>query len=104
MTRAGEPEARILVDIILNFLTIIVKNENRRPLWSSSGAVSDILSAVSPRKQKEPERPVFDSIRKPTPPPGRKFGNEKPEERVHPTLRKAKHKKRDDRDPANENV
>jgi hypothetical protein len=57
---------------------------------------------VSGRKRKTPERPVFDAIRKPTPPPGRKLGKDKPEERVHPTLRKSKHKKRDD--PASENV
>jgi hypothetical protein len=96
------------VVIILNFLAAVVKNE-RWPFGNyirkrSVRVVSAILSAVSRRKQKEPERPVFDSIRKPTPPPGRKFGTEKPEERVHPTLRKTKHKKRDDRDPANENV
>jgi hypothetical protein len=59
---------------------------------------------MAARKVKGAERPVFDSIRKPTPPPSRKFGKDKPEERIHPTLRKAKHKKRDDRDPAIENV
>jgi len=59
---------------------------------------------VSPKKQKSPKRPVFDAIRKPTAPAGRKFGGEKPEERVHPTLRKAKHKKKDEAGGANENV
>ena len=45
------------------------------------------------KKQKAPERPVFDSIRKPTAPPSQKFGSEKPEEKARPSLRKAKHKK-----------
>ena len=47
---------------------------------------------MAAKKHKADERPVFDSIRKPTAPPGRKFGSEKPEERVHPSLRKVKHK------------
>jgi len=47
------------------------------------------------RKQKKnaEERPVFDSIRKPTAPPGRKFGSDKPEAKRLPSLRKVKHKK-----------
>lgn len=45
------------------------------------------------RKRKREERPVFDSIRKPTAPPSRKFGPEKVEEKVRPSLRKVKHKK-----------
>ncbi len=44
------------------------------------------------KKRKTDERPVFDSIRKPSAPPGQKFGNEKPEEKVHPSQRKIKHK------------
>jgi len=47
------------------------------------------------RKKKEP-RPVFDSIRKPTAPPSQKFGGDRPEEKVHPSGRKAKHKKEPD--------
>ena len=41
----------------------------------------------------DPERPVFDSIRKPTAPPSRKFGSEVPAEKLRPSLRKTKHKK-----------
>jgi len=53
---------------------------------------------VAKRKKKNSEeRPVFDSIRKPTAPPSRKFGGEVPEEKLRPSLRKAKHKK--DPDP-----
>jgi hypothetical protein len=44
------------------------------------------------KKHKKDERPVFDSIRKPTAPPSRKMGVDKPEEKVHPSLRKVKHK------------
>jgi hypothetical protein len=50
------------------------------------------------KKVKEKERPVFDSIRKPTAPPSRKFGREAPEEKIRPSLRKAKHKKDPDPD------
>jgi hypothetical protein len=46
------------------------------------------------RKVKKDERPVFDSIRKPTAPPSQKFGEEKPEEKIHPSRRKVKHKKK----------
>jgi len=45
------------------------------------------------KKGKAPERPVFDSIRKPTAPPSRKFGGDVPEEKLRPSLRKTKHKK-----------
>ena len=37
---------------------------------------------------------MFDSIRKPTAPPSQKFGDDKPEEKARPSLRKVKHKKR----------
>jgi hypothetical protein len=45
------------------------------------------------KKPKMPERPVFDSIRKPTAPPSRKLGPEKPEEKIHPAGRGSKYKK-----------
>jgi len=45
-------------------------------------------------KKKKTVRPVFDSIRKPTAPPGGKMGAEKPEERAMPSLRKTKHKQK----------
>ncbi len=48
------------------------------------------------RKQKVEKRPVFDSIRKPTAPPAKKFGDEKPEEIARPSLRKTKHKSKVD--------
>jgi hypothetical protein len=49
------------------------------------------------RKKKKAERPVFDSIRKPTAPPSRHIGSDALEEKRHPALRKIKHKK--ERDP-----
>lgn len=49
---------------------------------------------MPPRKRKKPEPAIFDSIRKPIPPPSKKMGEEKPESKVHPVQRKAKHKKR----------
>ena len=47
------------------------------------------------RKKKEPERPVFDSVRKPTAPPSQKFGSDKPDEKANPARRKTKHKKKE---------
>jgi len=44
------------------------------------------------RKHEPAERPVFDSIRKPTAPPAKKLGQDKPEEKLHPAMRKAKHR------------
>jgi hypothetical protein len=49
-------------------------------------------------KKKKPARPIFESIRKPTAPPGQKFGQIKPEEKIHPSKRKIKHKKKEDLD------
>ncbi len=49
-------------------------------------------------KKKKEERPIFDSIRKPTAPPGQKIGKDKPEEIIHPSQRKIKHKKKLDSD------
>ena len=51
---------------------------------------------MSGNKRKKNERPVFDSIRKPTAPPSRKLGEDKPIEKARPSLRKAKHKKKID--------
>lgn len=45
------------------------------------------------KRKKKAERPVFDSLRKPTAPPGHKIGDNKPEEKVHPARRKTKYKK-----------
>jgi hypothetical protein len=46
--------------------------------------------------KKHDERPVFEAIRKPLPPPGHPLSRAKPEERAHPAERKAKHKRRAD--------
>ncbi len=50
------------------------------------------------KKKNADERPVFDSIRKPTAPPTQKFGGDRPQEKLQPSLRKAKHKKEPDPD------
>ena len=47
------------------------------------------------KKKKKAERPVFDSIRKPTAPPSQKFGKAKTEEKANPSRRKIKHKKKE---------
>jgi hypothetical protein len=46
------------------------------------------------KSRKSEERPVFDSIRKPTAPPSRQIGTQKPEEKARPSLRKVKHKQK----------
>lgn len=46
------------------------------------------------KRKKMETRPIFDSIRKPVAPPSQKIGNAKPEEKIHPSLRKTKHKKK----------
>jgi hypothetical protein len=48
------------------------------------------------KKKKRAARPIFDSIRKPVPPPSKKIGTDKPEEKARPSGRKAKHKKPED--------
>lgn len=48
------------------------------------------------KKKRPKERPIFDSIRKPTAPPSKTIGRNKPEEKVHPSLRKIKHKQKDE--------
>ncbi len=51
---------------------------------------------MNSKKKKKSARPVFDSIRKPIAPPTRKIGKNKPEEKIHPTNRKSKHKSEED--------
>ena len=49
----------------------------------------------SPQKTKRRRaRPVFDSIRKPSAPPGHPLSRAKPDEIARPAGRKAKHKRR----------
>jgi hypothetical protein len=48
------------------------------------------------KKKKKTEQPIFDSIRKPTAPPSRQFGQEKPDDKAVPSGRKKKHKKKED--------
>ena len=57
---------------------------------------------MSGKKSKKPERPIFDSIRKPIAPPSRKIGKDKPEEKINPAQRKIKHKKHEDTENWNE--
>lgn len=54
-----------------------------------------VYNRMSGKKRKKPEQPIFDSIRKPTAPPSKKFGDDKPEEKARPSQRKTKHKKKD---------
>jgi hypothetical protein len=53
---------------------------------------------MSGKKKKPKERPVFDSIRKPTAPPSKTIGKSKPDEKVYPSRRKTKHKIPEDSD------
>ena len=53
-----------------------------------------IIPPMPAKRKKKNKAEIFDSIRKPTAPPSRTLGNEKPEARAHPTQRGAKHKKK----------
>jgi hypothetical protein len=67
------------------------------PGWKSELiAPFAIIAAMPEKKRKTGDRPVFESIRKPTAPPSRKFGEGKPEEKARPSGRKSKHKKRNE--------
>ncbi len=62
------------------------------------GKLNLVISSIiemSAKKKKKAERPVFDSIRKPTAPPGKKLGRDKPDEKANPSRRKTKHKKKE---------
>jgi hypothetical protein len=59
---------------------------------------------VNRRNSKKVERPVFESIRKPTAPSSQRFGGDRPEERIHPTQRKVKHKKKPEREDLDADV
>lgn len=61
-------------------------------------AASAMIPIMAGSRRKKQERPVYDSIRKPTAPPSKKIGEQKPGERAHPSLRKSKHKKNETRD------
>lgn len=54
-----------------------------------------IFRQMSSKKKKD-SKTIFETIRKPTAPPSKKIGQDKPESKIHPTNRKAKHKKKDD--------
>ncbi|MDQ2746650.1 MAG: hypothetical protein M3T96_05260 [Acidobacteriota bacterium] len=56
----------------------------------------EISYTAMSKKKKKPERPIFDSIRKPTAPPGQRFGGDQPDEKANPARRKVKHKKPED--------
>ena len=47
----------------------------------------------SKKRKKKDENKIFNSIRKPVAPPSKKMGDDKPEEKIHPSQRKTKHKK-----------
>jgi hypothetical protein len=49
-----------------------------------------------PKTKRQRARPVFDTIRKPTAPPGHPLSRAKPDEVARPAGRKAKHKQRPD--------
>lgn len=54
------------------------------------------MKRKSSRKTKnKEERLIFDAIRKPVAPPSRKIGENKPEEKARPALRKTKYKQID---------
>lgn len=57
---------------------------------------------MAAKTRKKKPGTIFEGIRKPVAPPSQKIGEARPEEKIHPTGRKAKYKKRDDRIDKNE--
>lgn len=55
---------------------------------------SAIIWSMAAGKRKRTEKSIFASIRKPTAPPTKMIGEDKPEEKIHPSERKVKHKKK----------
>lgn len=47
------------------------------------------------KRGKKDVRPIFEAIRKPLAPPGHPLSEAKPDEKARPSLRKAKHKRRE---------
>jgi hypothetical protein len=47
------------------------------------------------KRAKKGNRQIFDAIRKPIAPPGHPLSDAKPDEKARPSLRKAKHKRRE---------
>ncbi|HTG93168.1 MAG TPA: hypothetical protein VL866_11305 [Pyrinomonadaceae bacterium] len=60
----------------------------------SSEASMNRKSSTRKNDKRQPARPIFDSIRKPTAPPGHPLSRAKPDEIARPAGRKAKHKTR----------
>jgi hypothetical protein len=77
-------------------VSIAYSGDAPRPTTGSN--TFDIFRLMgTPRKKKRKET-IFEGIRKPTAPPGHKFGAERPEEKANPAGRSAKHKKREQDD------
>jgi len=53
-----------------------------------------MATKASKRKKATRKRPIFESIRKPSAPPGHPMSHAKPEEKARPAGRKAKHKQK----------
>lgn len=54
------------------------------------------MPAKKSKGQRAPkaQRPIFDSIRKPSAPPGHPLSHAKPDDKARPARRKAKHKRK----------
>lgn len=78
--------------LIVNFsLRYVNKNDLfccKIPVLRECGAI------MGGKKKTKKELPIFDSIRKPTAPPSRRFGEDLPTEKSLPSGRKSKHKKK----------
>ncbi|MGH9948289.1 MAG: hypothetical protein ACRD6X_13985 [Pyrinomonadaceae bacterium] len=59
---------------------------------------------MASRKEKKKKSLIFDSIRKPVAPHSRLMGNDRPEEQIHPSQRKSKHKKKPEIEDSNGDI
>jgi len=84
-TRSDEPKGSALDWILYRFFGYV------RILLAFNPV---IIHRMKRKKKGARERSTFELIRKPVAPPSKTFGDSRPEERIHPSERKIKHKKK----------
>jgi hypothetical protein len=50
------------------------------------------------KPKRKSKKTIFETVRKPTPPPSKKIGVRRPEEKIHPSKRGTKHKEKLERE------
>ena len=81
--------------ISINRAYLSITNFSRVGTQADSSGDSDIIRRMAAGRKKKRNDSIFESIRKPTAPPTRTVGTKRPNEKVDPAGRSAKHKKRE---------